>query len=493
MAKLVRNPPSAYLLMNSMRSIGYSFNSAVADIIDNSISAFANNIWIYVNSDPTSLYLAFIDDGKGMSEEELVKAMKYGSFDSAEQREENDLGRFGLGLKSASLSQCKKLTVVSKQGGALCAAVWDLDLIKDNGDWSLEILSEDEIASLPCIEKLSTLSQGTIVIWENFDSISNIYSGATYKGLTDNVDNLFDYLGLIFHRFLSDKLNIFINDTPIEPADPFLESNRKTEVGRTYDLTMNDENGVERHIEVTAFLLPFLKDINDDQKKKLGGVSRINAEQGFYVYRNRRLIIYGTWFRMSYRSELLKYARIKVDIPSSLDSIWHIDVKKQTAELPPSIKQQLHSCVEKATFSSRRKNDHRLTLSNSSMSSIWQKTTDRNKKVIYKINRDSDLIRRTIQTFEPSDLPKIDLLINAIEKSIPYHDMYTDEANDNISEQISDIDREDIIRSVIQYINIYQQTSGKDFLSAADDVVSQIPWNKYEWLKEAILKEHKNG
>lgn len=132
MAKPVRNIPKADHLMGSMRSMGYTFESAIADIIDNSISANCQNVHIFFPADPIHCYVSILDDGDGMSKDELLEAMRYGSTSSESVRSENDLGRFGLGLKAASLSQCRKLTVVSKKDNVLSAYRWDYDFIKEN-------------------------------------------------------------------------------------------------------------------------------------------------------------------------------------------------------------------------------------------------------------------------------------------------------------------------------------------------------------------------
>lgn len=492
MSQKIENPPAADILMNSMRSIGYSFSAAVADIIDNSISANARNIDLIVSPEQTNIYLAFLDDGNGMAQDELKEAMKYGSQTQI-TRASTDLGRFGLGLKSASLSQCTKLTVVSKKNGLLSAFVWDLELVKETKKWTILELSQDEISKLPCIERLGSQEKGTLVIWTDFDIIRETNNGLEYEGLTDCIYEACDFIGLIFHRFiLNGTVNIRINGTEIEPIDPFLESNKKTEVGKSNDITIDDDNGVQQHITVTTYLLPYLKDLSDSDKKKLGGVSKISTMQGFYVYRNDRLIIYGTWFHMSYRNELAKYARIKVDIPSALDSIWKIDIKKQTAELPPLIRKQLQKCVESANFSSRRKNEHRLTLKTNDPNCLWQKNLTRENKAVYKINRDSPFIRSILQSIEPNESYKIGLLLDAIEYSIPYHDMYTDEANDNIETELTEEDKEQLSLAAFTLIKQKEQIESKPFEQMVDDILSIDPFRQYDWLKERLLKEHSN-
>lgn len=131
MSNLRENKPTADILMMSMRAMGYSFESAVADIIDNSISAESRQVVLRFAIDPSNLFVAICDDGHGMTSNELFDAMKYGSEQKRDGRSDTDLGRFGLGLKAASLSQCRKLTVASKKNGCVSAYIWDLDVVEE--------------------------------------------------------------------------------------------------------------------------------------------------------------------------------------------------------------------------------------------------------------------------------------------------------------------------------------------------------------------------
>ena len=148
-------PPDPALVLESLRSIGYSLETAVADIIDNSISAGARHIHFDTVSDGE--YIMISDDGRGMSESELINALKLGSADPLEDRNVSDLGRFGLGLKLASLSHCRKLTVASKSADSpVSIRQWDLDVIRNSGEW---VLLEPDISDYPRIkEKLGGLS-----------------------------------------------------------------------------------------------------------------------------------------------------------------------------------------------------------------------------------------------------------------------------------------------------------------------------------------------
>ena len=198
--KPVNMPPDAPTLMWSTRAIGYTTPAAVADLIDNSVSASASNINIQFMSGENS-YVSILDDGCGMSPENLRIAMKYGSRNPLQERSASDLGRFGLGLKTASLSQCKRLTVASKNGDTISAYCWDLDHVLDANSWELLELDDGDICNLPQIASLKQLSEGTIVLWEKLDKI---FAGDEDKehGLLVRIKEVEEHLALTFHRYL---------------------------------------------------------------------------------------------------------------------------------------------------------------------------------------------------------------------------------------------------------------------------------------------------
>ena len=246
MATKIRNVPSPDVLMNSLRSMGYSFKTAIADIIDNSISVEARNIWIdFPSYDNKGLYVTIIDDGMGMDDQSLFNAMKYGS--EREEYGEKDLGRFGVGLKSASLSQCRVLTVVSKQNGEIHAYRWDLDEVIRSKEWECLRLSPEEILECPNYEKLNFLEQGTMVIWQNFDIAAQKSNGHPYEYLSEKMDECEDHLCLIFHRFMNrtvSPVSFYLNNRMLEGLDPFLEGspyhkrNPKTDEGKPVEMAV---------------------------------------------------------------------------------------------------------------------------------------------------------------------------------------------------------------------------------------------------------------
>ena len=225
--KIIEMPPFAPVLMESTRAIGYNLEAAVADIVDNSIAASADKISISFSPYDAVPYVSILDNGIGMSEIEIDNAMRYGSQSSLKVRAETDLGRFGLGLKTASLSQCRCLTVISKQQDCLEGRRWDLDEVYRNGSWSLIKLETADINKIAqYTTQLKDLDHGTLVIWEKLDRMLE-GTTSTDKTMNKQMDYVRNHLSLVFHRYLSGetgikKVAISINKQPLIPKDPFL-------------------------------------------------------------------------------------------------------------------------------------------------------------------------------------------------------------------------------------------------------------------------------
>lgn len=456
MAKHILNNPSPDVLMNSMRSIGYNFKTAVADIIDNSISAHATEIKIYtpINDD---LFICFFDNGEGMDRDELLNAMKYGS--NRESYGEDDLGRFGLGLKSASLSQCRKLTVVSKKDSNISAFRWDLDSVLENKQWECLELDDLEIKDLPKIEKFSFVEKGTMVIWQDFDIAYKKSNGLVRELISEEVDETEKHLSLVFHRFLNrpfNQLKIFINDDRIKGYDPFLEEHPKTDSQKPSEIMCEGEK-----IKIQQFILPHQNDLSNEDVEKLGGNELLRNGQGFYIYRNERLIIYGTWFRLAsnaLNSELYKYGRIKVDIPNTLDDMWEIDIKKQNATIPKQILASLKKAVSNVRVKSKNKNAKRTRLKlEKDDNKIWNKNLNRDEKEVYFINNDSEFIRNFIDGFDDKDKTKILHLLDVISYSVPYDDIYNSMGNRVLEQKINEDGFDSIVIEGVNQFNRLKQ------------------------------------
>lgn len=493
MDRLRENKPTADILMISMRAMGYSFESAVADIIDNSISASANNVFLKFPIDPMDCYIAICDDGYGMSKEELFDAMKYGSEQKRGQRAADDLGRFGLGLKAASLSQCRRLTVASKKDGIISAYVWDLDVILEKKDWYMIECSEYDISEIRQISWLDNVDSGTIVVWENFDLIEKS-SGNVYSELNKYQESTADYLSLIFHRFLNksgaNKLCIKVNNYELKGFDPFLESHPKTNVRKKVEIPVEDSDGIERMVSVQPFVLPFQKDLSAEDKKLSGGIENYRSKQGFYVYRNERLIVWGTWFGR-HRDELTKYARIRVDIPNTLDDIWGIDIKKQNAKIPAVIKNRLTRAVDEAMDIAvkAQKFRGRVDKSDDKIDYIWLPIKTREEQHSYLINREAkifDLIRDKV---DDDTWARIDMVLEEIENSLPYQQIYIDKSQNKIDDTVDDERLAEIEAKARMLISmaLSMGDNSKDIIIS--NLFKSEPFNNYPQLKEKLMED----
>ena len=421
--------PYAPSLIESMRSLGYSFPSAVADLIDNSVSAKANKIDI-ISEPGNNPSLTIIDDGIGMSLNKLYEAMRYGSTNPLENRSEDDLGRFGLGLKSASLSQCRKMIVVSKQEGVINAYSWDLDYVVEKGKWTLKGFSNEEIDEFPNIDLLKKKETGTYIYLSEFDRIK-VGTGNISATFTKCLDDMINHLSLVFHRFIDEGLVISVNNLPIVAQDPFLQSNKATQRKKKSNVYIN-----ENKITLKPYILPHISKLTQDDLVKVGGKDNLRSEQGFYVYRNKRLIIWGTWFRLERKNELNKLARVRVDIPNSLDYMWSIDIKKSTATLPDIIKKNMYNAVYESVLSSESVHTFRgrKEKKDKDIDYIWEKLKIRDGYG-YSINRSIPQLKMLVETMDDNQVKMLDSVIKTLEESFPVGAMYVDVAKGNIEQK----------------------------------------------------------
>ena len=496
MSRLRENKPTADVLMTSMRAMGYSFESAIADIIDNSISAHAHEVILHFPVDPSECYVAICDNGYGMTKSELFDAMKYGSEAKRAGRSDDDLGRFGLGLKAASLSQCRKLTVISKKDGKVSAYIWDLDVIEEKRDWYVVECAAKQISEIRFADYLDNLDSGTVVLWENFDLMEKS-TGNVYGALSTHMTETSDYLSLIFHRFLNrnDKsaVRIKINNFQLEGFDPFLENHNKTNIRREIRIMIPDSEGKDQAVYVQPYILPFQKDLSPEDKKRSGGIENYRSKQGFYIYRNERLIVWGTWFNR-HRDELTKYARIRVDIPNTLDDIWGIDIKKQSATIPPSIRKRLTKAVDDAMDRSVQKQTYRGRVAkvDEDMDYVWDRVSLREGLFTYRINRDSKVFDLIKEKINEDALPYLDMLLEEIESNIPFQQIYIDKSQNVIDEEVTDERKADVEAKADVMVKLALGAGAADVNGVIDRLFLSEPFSNFPELKDT-LKEHYNG
>jgi hypothetical protein len=436
--KVQLNPlPSA--LLESLRSIGYTIETALADIIDNSITAGAGRIsvrYLWNNGRP---WIAVHDDGKGMDEKELIEAMRLGSKNPNEKRNAEDLGRFGLGMKTASFSQCRLLTVISRKGKSLFGCEWDLDSIALNksNDWNIRTLAESELTAdktlnALILELFSHGMSGTIVLWRKIDDGHGNHNG--YDGenrFSALLDSARKHLELVFHRFLSPalgrkKVAIDFNNTPLEAFDPF-----GSPIPSRQELTAEKIRIEGEVVTVQPYVLPHqTKAGSVDEYQRLGGEEGYLQNQGFYVYRNHRLIIKATWFRLIPKDELNKLIRVRVDIPNSLDHHWRIDVKKSQASPPELIRLQLKQIIKKISGSGRIVFTNRAAkIRNRQVIPVWRREVVQGR-VRYLVNEEHPIVQGLLHELSETKIQCLRACFELINTTFPYDMYYADAAND---------------------------------------------------------------
>lgn len=474
-------PPDAPTLMWSTRAIGYTTPAAVADLIDNSISANATSISIQFVSGE-NCYISILDDGDGMSQNELKIAMKYGSSNPLQERRASDLGRFGLGLKTASLSQCKRLTVVSKKNGKTSAYCWDLDHVLLAESWELLELEQEDIASLPQIDTLTTLKEGTIVIWDKLDKI---FAGDEDKeqGLLLRIKEVEEHLALTFHRYLQGepglkKISIDSNGIPIKPKDPFYIAKSDELPTEKIPVRYFSSKGTSSidNVTVTPYILPFSDTLSQEELDALGGKEGLIKNQGFYIYRNKRLIVAADWFRLTRKTDLTKLCRVKVDIPNTLDEIWTIDVKKSMALPPEVVLRNLRRIVAPIVKAGKRKYKFRATKETTSeKSQIWVPQETRNG-IVYRINTDYPILRDILA--ETKDKRKMQTLLRILEQNIPVNAIHTNFYDDKkFAFEDVDLAYQNVLENLRDLLRDVSPELRKDEL---DDLMTIMPFAEYD-------------
>ena len=425
-------PPSAKALVLSMRAMGYQLHTALSDLIDNSIFAQAKNIhisWGWNDGDP---WILIFDDGKGMTERELKVAMKPGGQSPDVTRVAEDLGRFSLGLKTASWSQCKLMSVMTKTASnEVSTRQWDLGIVEQQDSWDL-IVDLDAATEIRMAEGLNKVRSGTAILWQNLDRI--IGNNCTdVDGLEDTFNEKFTgtvlpHLEMIFHQFLSgkDAITMKVGNSICRPWDPFLTEFSSVEERPTETFG---------RVTVTPYIMPHSSCLTMAELQNAQGPWGWSAQQGFYVYRNRRMIIAGGYLGLTddngkhfEAKDQYRLCRIKVDIPNDLDHEWDLDVKKAQASPPLRLRRDFErlarSTREKSSQIYRRRTIARKLPGENVKTDIWhrRKVGD---KIVYKVNRESPAIKHLC---ESADLSKTHLnaLLHLIERTVPYRGITVD-------------------------------------------------------------------
>ncbi|MEU3081075.1 ATP-binding protein [Streptomyces albidoflavus] len=415
-------PPEPVGMVASLSSLGYSLPDAIADLVDNSVSAKAGTIDVEFTWDGRASWVAVVDDGHGMSEEALVTAMTVAARWSATDRTSTDLGRYGVGLKSASFSQCRLLTVCTAEAdGPWRSRTWDLDVVEQTGEWRL--LRRPPAEAEKALEQLTAgRSVGTIVLWHRIAGYRGIAAAdrRTQRQFYDEAEKVRSHLGLVFARFLtgSAALTLRVTSLPVEPWDPFLSSHPSVMHHPVENLPLEGHK-----VRVKPFILPGLQRLTPAEAERAGGPKGWLRQQGFYVYRRNRLILAGSWLgiRGLRREERYNLARIAVDIPAETDAQWQVDVRKATVVPPVALRQHLQRIARTvrsaAAETVRNRGQIAARQRAENLSFAWSVRRDENT-VHCRINRKHPMIQAVLRE-GGGDPANIRALLRLLEETVP--------------------------------------------------------------------------
>lgn len=419
-------------MIEALRGLGYTTEAALADLIDNSISAGAKTVEIDFHWAGQESWITILDDGGGMGDSELDKAMRLGDKNPLQHRDSSDLGRFGLGLKTASFSQARRLTVASRQAGERACLRWDLDVLANDADGRWHLLEGAHAGSEPKINPIEARVHGTLVLWELLDRV--VTSAFREQDFLDLIDRVERHLSMVFHRFLDrsgTQIDLLINGHRVKPWDPFLASHPAT--WRSPEAPIGQGGW---RVTAQSYVLPHKDRLSDKEYLDAGGLGGWSSQQGFYIYRERRLLVAGSWLglgrgRSWSKDEAHRLARIRLDIPNMSDADWKIDIRKSSAHPPVWLRDQLTRLAEEARDRARKVFLHRAQ-SNSSFGRneelvpVWTSTEAASGRR-YRIDREHPAVKPLLE--ESSDLKRrVEAMLRVLEETIPVQRIWLEAA-----------------------------------------------------------------
>lgn len=436
--------PPAHAMIESLRGVGYSLETAIADLVDNAIAANAENVWLDFRFDGPESWFTMLDDGDGMDVQALRVAMTVGGRSPLEIRSATDLGRFGMGLKTASFSQCRSLTVASRpEGGDVSIRRWDLDYIgrPDVNEWRL--LQDAAVGSAGRLDPLSRVTSGTMILWEKMDRVT---AGLTAdqngrKAFLRLVSRVENHLAMVFHRYIDgpgSRLRLHIGGSRISAWDPFLPE-RQTAVTPVEHIV--SPGGM---VDVQGFILPHRDQLDQKAFERAAGRDGWTSQQGFYVYRNDRMLVSGGWLglgepRAWTREEPFRLARLAVNFTNSADADWSIDIKKSSARPPRAIRARLTELAAGVRTDARRVFAHRglygPRAATSDVIPIWTSVSG-GAAPAYRINRAHPGVARLLDAGDAGPAG-VDPLLKLIEAHVPVQRIWLDAMEQGDIAQVS--------------------------------------------------------
>lgn len=483
-------PPRSGAMVEALRGLGYSAPTAIADIVDNSIAAGAKSVDIAFHWKADASFITLIDDGTGMNDAQLEKAMRLGDRNPLERRTESDLGRFGLGLKTASFSQCRRLTVASKTGGTVSVLRWDLDALAadPHGRWGL--LEGADPGSVELVAPIREMSSGTLVLWEVMDRI--VAAGFKERDFLDLIDEVEKHLAMVFHRFLEKRaLQIRINGKVVAPWNPFLNNRSDTWRSGQDKRTFRGST-----IAVEGYVLPHKDRLTGQELIAAEGPDGWTAQQGFYVYRNERMLVAGSWLGLGRgkawtKEEPFRLARIRLDLPNTGDDDWKIDIRKSRARPPVEARQFLYLFAEDVRQRARKvfafRGSPQASTEKAPIAQAWR--ADHLKKGIrYRIDRTHPAIASIIDEAGEARA-SIETMLRIIEETVPVQQIWLDTAENNDTPPragLSDVPEDEVWRMMQILFENFVRKKGFSVEAAKRHLNATEPFNQFPSLVEKL-------
>ena len=481
--------PNPAALIESLRAFGYSLRTAIADLIDNSISAGASSIHLTFHWGGSDSYILLEDDGCGMTEAVLREAMRLGSRSPLEARGPHDLGRFGLGLKTASFSQCRRVTVTSRSTGARqITRRWDLDHVVRTQKWELLADPADGSAS-----RLPRLEHGTAVLWECMDRVvtpgTKVTDERRMHRYWEMAEEVMLHLRVVFHRCMEGRgaPRIHFNKQRLAPWDPFKHGRFQNEETLLLD---GDE------VKVRAYVLQHPSKLTPDEQREAEGLRGWAAQQGFYVYRANRLLVAGDWLGLGFpKEDHHRLARLQVDIPNSMDGAWTIDVRKSRASPPPALRERLHDLAKITRNRAADVFRHRGKLIGKRAhdpGALWQRRV-KNDRVFFTVNREHPLVVAAMGSSGHDAV--VNGLLRLLEETVPAQTIVIDnsERPDSISRPFEHADEAEVTTVMRQVYASLRSVAKLDSGTAKQRILSMEAFSRYPALVASLLDTPSSG
>jgi hypothetical protein len=455
--------PNPEYLIKSIAEQGYSLETALADLIDNSISANASQVEILIDIEQKPFTLFLADNGEGMSETILKKSMRFPSTSPDNNRMKNDLGRFGLGMKTASFSQTRKFTVLSRSKGRkkYCGRTWDLDLLK-SGKWQILVNTDDEINSLlvkykfhssDMFDSFENYEANTIIIWEGLHKFEDYLEEKNQKkALKKEITEVTtDHLSLVFHRFMEkkeNKLEIRVNNKLLEPFNPFPTHEKDIRL-----IEFKQKGFGTDSIKLEGFILPS-RCIEETKNSITHWTTKhrsLTDMEGIYIYRADRIIIFGGWNGIIKKGPKLQLARLRVEIGNKVDHLLHLNVAKSQVIIPHDLKDAFESYITELKTEATREFFNRTTVrfptKKENKINLFERNPS-NKGILLELNNDFPILEELNKELSLVGKSHLKILLKMINTQV---NIIRESHEDKVfldTEKIDEISTKDIVKTI---------------------------------------------